>query len=174
MTSVPRYQHILFTTDLSQESRHAFAHALGLAVRYGAGLTILYVMEEVPQVKDQTFRDFLGPERWAEVRRDQEQEVRRLLIGKKREGSMIRSALQEMLADVRRDLGVEGSGTSDEVVVTHGDVVDAILQEVQTRGIDLMVMGYHARGRLEEAIAGSVSRSVLRKISIPVVLIKLP
>jgi hypothetical protein len=31
-----------------------------------------------------------------------------------------------------------------------------------------------ARGRLEEAIAGSVSRSVLRRVNVPVLLVKLP
>jgi nucleotide-binding universal stress UspA family protein len=35
-------------------------------------------------------------------------------------------------------------------------------------------MGYHARGRLEAAVSGSVSRSVLRKVHVPVLLVKLP
>jgi nucleotide-binding universal stress UspA family protein len=35
-------------------------------------------------------------------------------------------------------------------------------------------MGYHARGRLEEAIVGSVSRSVLRRTRVPVLLVRLP
>ena len=35
-------------------------------------------------------------------------------------------------------------------------------------------MGYHPRGRLEEAIIGSVSRSVLRRTRIPVLLVRLP
>jgi nucleotide-binding universal stress UspA family protein len=35
-------------------------------------------------------------------------------------------------------------------------------------------MGYHAKGRLEAAVAGSVSRSVLRKTEVPVLLVKLP
>jgi nucleotide-binding universal stress UspA family protein len=35
-------------------------------------------------------------------------------------------------------------------------------------------MGYHAKGRLEAALAGSVSRSVLRQVDVPVLLVKLP
>ncbi|HSO63140.1 MAG TPA: universal stress protein [Desulfobacterales bacterium] len=38
----------------------------------------------------------------------------------------------------------------------------------------LIVMGYHPRGRLEEAIIGSVSRSVLRRSKVPVLLVRLP
>jgi nucleotide-binding universal stress UspA family protein len=40
--------------------------------------------------------------------------------------------------------------------------------------VDLIVMGYHPRGRLEEAIVGSVSRSVLRRTQVPVLLVRLP
>ncbi|MBW2634922.1 MAG: universal stress protein, partial [Deltaproteobacteria bacterium] len=35
---------ILFATDLSESSRYAFAHAINMADRLGAGLTILHVM----------------------------------------------------------------------------------------------------------------------------------
>jgi nucleotide-binding universal stress UspA family protein len=174
MITAPQIKRILFTTDLSKETRQAFNYAVGLAFQYGAGLTILYVMEEVPQVHGEDFVDFLGKERWAEVRQSHEQEIRQLLIGKKREGSMIRSALEEMLSAAQDDMGPNRSHASDQVVVTQGDVVDCILHEIQANEIDLLVMGYHARGRLEEAIAGSVSRSVLRKVQVPVLLVKLP
>ena len=51
--------------------------------------------------------------------------------------------------------------------------MDCILHEAETRGVDLIVMGYHPRGRLEEAIVGSVSRSVLRHAKVPVLLVRL-
>jgi nucleotide-binding universal stress UspA family protein len=35
-------------------------------------------------------------------------------------------------------------------------------------------MGYHTKGRLEAALAGSVSRSVLRRADVPVLLVRLP
>ena len=63
---------------------------------------------------------------------------------------------------------------SEEVVVTQGDTVDCICQEAEARQVDLIIMGYHPRGRLEEAIIGSVSRSVLRRSRVPVLLVPLP
>lgn len=171
--AIPKIKKILFTTDLSKQTRHAFNYAVGLAIQYGASLTILFVMEDTPQVKSQDFEDFLGKKRWAEVRQSHEQEVRQLLIGKKREGDLIRQALGEMLAAAKDSLGRK-SVPSDEIMVTQGDVVDCILQEAQSQKVDLIVMGYHARGRLEEAVSGSVSRSVLRRINVPVLLVKLP
>ena len=58
-------------------------------------------------------------------------------------------------------------------MVTCGDVVDGIVTAARSRQIDLLVMGYHAKARLEAA-AGSVSCSMLRKVDVPVFLVKLP
>jgi len=172
-SSSPQVKKILFTTDLSKQAAHAFDYAVGLANRYGAGLTILFVLEDTPQVHGQDFKDFLGEKRWAELYKSYEEDVRKILIGKKHEGAMIQQALGEMLASAQGQLGGE-IRTTDEIVVTQGDVVDCIVNEVRSRQIDLIVMGYHAKGRLEAALAGSVSRSVLRKVDVPVFLVKLP
>ena len=59
-------------------------------------------------------------------------------------------------------------------IVTKGNVVTEILAETQARGIDLIVMGYHSRGKLEEAVVGSTTRRVLRQSKIPVLLVRLP
>jgi len=86
---------------------------------------------------------------------------------------MIRDALGEMYTETRK--GLPGSKPqAEEIVVTQGETVDCILHEAETRNVDLIVMGYHPRGRLEEAIIGSVSRSVLRRTRIPVLLVRLP
>lgn len=62
---------------------------------------------------------------------------------------------------------------TDEIVVANGNVVDEILAETQARGIDLIVMGYHSRGKLEAAMMGSTTRRVLRRSKIPVMLVQL-
>ncbi len=172
-SSIPQIKSILFTTDLSKQAGYAFDYAVGLSSQYGAGLTILFVMEDNPQVHAQDFKDFLGEKRWAEVRKSLEEEARQTLIGKKRESVMIRQKLEEMLAAAQGRLG--GSNRSpDRIVVTHGDVVECIVNEARANQIDLIVMGYHAKGRMEEAVTGSISRSVLRKTEVPVLLVKLP
>ena len=169
----PQIKKILFTTDLSQQTSYAFHYAVGLAAQYGASLTILFVMEDTPQVHSQDFKDFLGKERWDEIRQSHDQSTRQLLIGKKHEAAVIRQALEEMQAKAPES--TEGKQLrSDQILVTQGDVVDCILKEIQTNEIDLVVMGYHARGRLAEAVSGSVSRSVLRNVHVPVLLVKLP
>ena len=137
-----------------------------------APASILYVMEDVSPTQSASLQGFIGDERWKELRQSHEQEIRQILIGKKREGSMIREALGEMFAAAQKDLR-EKNLRSDDIVVTQGDAVDCILAEAEGRQVDLIVMGYHG-GRLEEAIVGSVSRSVLRRANVPVLLVRLP
>jgi nucleotide-binding universal stress UspA family protein len=170
---IPQIKKILFTTDLSQQTRHAFNYAMGLASQHGASITILYVMEDVSPAQSASLQGFIGDERWQQLRQSHEQEVRQILIGKKREGNLIREALREMVTAARKDLP-EKNLQADEIVVTQGDVVDCIVAEAESRQADLIVMGYHPRGRLEEAIMGSVSRSVLRRTRVPVLLVRLP
>jgi nucleotide-binding universal stress UspA family protein len=170
---LPQIKKILFTTDLSKQTRHAFNYAVGLASQYGAELTILYVMEDLSASQGANLQGFIGDERWQDLRQSHEQEIRQVLIGKRREGAMIRDALGEMYTETRK--GLPGSKPqAEEIVVTQGETVDCILHEAETRNVDLIVMGYHPRGRLEEAIIGSVSRSVLRRTRIPVLLVRLP
>jgi nucleotide-binding universal stress UspA family protein len=170
---LPNINKILFTTDLSNQTRHAFNYALSLALQYKASLTILYVMEEVSATQGANLQGFIGEERWQEIRQTHEQEARQVLIGKRKEGSMIREALGEMFMAAQKDL--QGTDLkTDEIVVTQGEAVECILQEAEGRQCDLIVMGYHPRGRLEEAIMGSVSRSVLRRAKVPVMLVRLP
>jgi nucleotide-binding universal stress UspA family protein len=170
---VPDIKKILFTTDLSKESRQAFDYAVSLADRYGASITILHVIEEVTAPASTYLQDFLGDERWQQIKDSHEQEARQILIGKRREGAMIREALGEFAEQAKAELGQAGV-VMDEVVVAHGHVVEEVLLEAQRRSCDLIVMGYHARGRLEEAVVGSTTRRVLRRSSIPVLLVRLP
>lgn len=170
---LPQIKKILFTTDLSQQTRHAFNYAAGLAHQYGATLTILYVMEDIPVPQSANLQAFIGGDRWKELQKSQELHVQQVLIGKKREGAMIREALGDMVTATQEELPGK-TLRSEEIVVTQGDPVDCISQEAEARQVDLVIMGYHPRGRIGEAIMGSVSRSVLRRSKIPVLLVPLP
>lgn len=170
---VPQIRKILFTTNLSMESRHAFDYAISLAVQYGASITILYVMEESYWSTDVYVKNILGEKKWSELRDNQEQEARQILIGKKKEGALIREALDEFCKEAERDHN-ECAFIMDEILVTRGVVVDEIIDTAKRTASDLIVMGYHVRGQFEEAIMGSTPRRVLRRSKKPVMLVRLP
>ena len=170
---LPQIKKILFTTDLTPQTQHAFNYAAGFAYQYGAALTILYVMEDIPIAESANLRAFIGSDRWRELQKSHEQHVQAILIGKKREGVLIRESLGDMVTAAQKGLPARGP-QPDEIVVIQGDPVDCIGQEAEARQVDLIIMGYHPRGRIGEAIMGSVSRSVLRRSRVPVLLVPLP
>jgi len=169
---VPQIKKILFTTNLSKESRLAFDYAISLAMQYGASITILHVMEETSWSSSAYVRNILGDKRWLELKETHEAQARQILIGKQKEGALIREALNEFCQEAEKD-HKECELVMDDIVVTHGIVVDEIVDIVQQRKCDLIVMGYHVRGKYGEAIHGSTTRRVLRSITIPVMLVRL-
>lgn len=170
---VPEIRKILFTTDLSQESRFAFDYAVSMAGRYGAKITILHVLEEPSQYASDHAKTLLGEDRWKQLQESHEQETRQMLIGKREDAAMIREALAEFREEAQKD-HMESESTMDEIVVARGNVVDEILSEAQNRNCDLIVMGYYARGKLQDALLGSTPRRLLRRSKIPVMLVRLP
>jgi nucleotide-binding universal stress UspA family protein len=170
---VPEIKRVLFTTDLSQSSRLAFDHAVGLAGRQGAGIVILHVMEEKAPYSDGYLKSFLGEDRWRQIEENRESEARQILSGKQREGLLIRQALSEFCESAKSELGQTALPT-EEIAVAKGNVVDEILAVAEGKGCDLIVMGYHIRGKLGEAFLGSTTRRVLRRSRIPVMLVRLP
>ena len=169
----PEIKKILFATDLSKNSRHSFNYAVSAADKYKATITILHVMEEVSPYASTHLKSFLGEDKWQELEKSHEQEARQILIGKKKEGAMIREALHEFCEEIQKE-HAECEIMTDEIVVARGNIVDEILVESQEREIDLIVMGYHSRGKLEETVVGSTTRRVLRRSNIPVLMVRLP
>lgn len=170
---VPEIKKILFTTDLSPSSRLAFDYAVSLADRYGAVITVLHVMEEVSHASNVHIKTFLGEKKYQELQESHEQEAKQILIGKRREGAMIKAALEEFCEAAQKDHD-ECEFMTDETVVTRGNIVDEILSVSRDIKSDLIVMGYNVRGKLQEAVLGSTTRRVLRRSQIPVMLVPLP
>lgn len=170
---IAEIQKILFATDLSAGSRQAFNYAATLAGRQGAGLVILHVMEEQSSSSSAYLKSFLGDQRWQQIKESQENAARQMLIGKQREGALIRETLGEFCEAAKAELGHPQLST-DDIIVTRGNVVDEILAIARDRSCGLIVMGYHTRGKLGEAFLGSTTRRLLRRGQIPVLLVRLP
>lgn len=168
---IPEIRRILFTTDLSPNADTAFKYAISIANRYCAELALLHVMEDVSASADARMKNFIGEDRWKEIKGSQEEEARQILIGKKKEGSVIRDALGEFCELVQNSSQTDVK--VDQINVVRGNVVDEILSESKRLDCDLIVMGYHIRGKIEEAVIGSTTRKVLRRSRIPVMMVQL-
>jgi nucleotide-binding universal stress UspA family protein len=164
---------ILYATDLSENARFAFAYAVSLADLYNAAITIIHVLPEVPALLDQSVIGYISAERWEEIKSKQLDEAKEALIGKKREHLAIKEALHQFSEDVKQDQ--KGAGfTTDEIIVERGNPVEKILKNAEERNCDLIVMGTHGHGTLEDVMLGSTARRVIRRSKMPVLVVRLP
>ena len=159
---IPEINKILYTTDLSKNARYAFSYAASLANRYGAGITILHVLEDIPS-SDSLVINIIGEKKWNELRKTNEQKVL----------ETIRERLEKFCADVSAELP-SCPFITDEIIVKIGNPVDEILLQAETSDCDMVVMGAHGHGIIADAMMGSTSRRVLRRCKKPVLVVRLP
>lgn len=142
-TAVTRvaFKNILFATDFSEVSQPALLHALAMAKRYDAKLTVMHVappetqipipMEPVPVEMD-----------WQKQRAAE---------------SMQRLELFDPLHLFPH-----------ETVLRQGAPWLEMADLIEARNIDLIVLGTHGRGVIGTLVLGSVAEEVLRHASCPV------
>lgn len=159
---ISNYKTILYSTDLSENSAHAFRHAISIAKTYDAKIHILHMMQEMDASVVSYVASVMGEERFAGMELDHEQEMR----------DQIRERLDRFASD-------ELAGHPEElarvasITVHHGNAVAGILSEADSLDVDLIVMGTHGKGPMKYAFLGSVAEKVLRKTLRPVMIIPL-
>jgi nucleotide-binding universal stress UspA family protein len=158
---IPEIRKILFTSDLTETSKHAYGYALSLAQRYSAEILFLYVMDETASSARSSFLD---PKIMEKVRNQAADEARISLSGKRRDMALVRSGIKQFCDfDVNDPSKAIEVSCASEVIVTEGDVVDKIIQTAQKYDCDTIVMGSRRRSALAEAMFGSVVKGVLRR-----------
>jgi len=164
---------ILYATDLFENARYAFAYAVSLANLYGAGLTLLHVLPEVPESLDAHIVGYISADRWAEIKQRHYNEARETLTRKRRDHVAIKEVLDQFCKDTKSDIK-ETPFVTDEILVVWGNPVEQILAQADEKNCDLIVMGTHGRGSLADAMIGSTARRVIRRSKKPVLVIRLP
>jgi nucleotide-binding universal stress UspA family protein len=116
-----------------------------LAAAVGASVTLLHVMAEPPAM----YADLV----------QLEEDVSQLLESKSELGTNLRRQKREL----------QRLGVSAEVRLRHGIVVDEVFAEVNEGNYDLIVTGTsQARGLLRHYIMGDLTRSILNRANVPV------
>ena len=145
------FKKILFCTDFSENSDHAFAYAFNLAGAYDASLLILHVIIEpvsyywsTPEGVDQ-----LIAKQTERVKEEINSRYLQRIEGLKHYEIFAREA--------------------DE-----GRTFYEIVQVAREESADLIVMGTHGRTGFDHLILGSTAENVVRKSPCPVFTVRLP
>ena len=161
---------ILYATDLSQNAYHAFAYAVDLAGRYAAKLSMLHVIEEIPDIDNKVI-GYISRKDWDEIKQRHESEARSSLTGKLVQS---RQPIAELLGQLGKDAQDGLAFKTGEILVKRGNPAEEILKQMDGQAFDLLVIGTHGLGGFADAMMGSTSRRVLRRCLKPVLAIRLP
>jgi nucleotide-binding universal stress UspA family protein len=139
------FKTILFATDFSDASELPLEYARSLAVRFGARLQLLHVLEEPFPMGSEVYVAELPEFR------------------------------ERRMADAQQRLGeimgrVAELDVTSEVLV--GSPARQIVQAALDNHADLIVMGTHGRGAVAHLLMGSVAERVVRTAPCPVLTVK--
>jgi nucleotide-binding universal stress UspA family protein len=159
---IPDYKKILYATDLSINSAHAFKHAISLARRYNAKITLLHVLPEVDASTMNYVATVMGEEKLAGLELEHKAEIKDEI--RRRLHKFAKEELIDHPEDVERIADIE---------VHYGNPVAHILQHADGLQADMIVLGSHGKGALKYAFLGSVAEKVLRKCHRPMLVVPL-
>lgn len=143
------FKTILFATDFSESSDHAFQYALSLARKFESRLGVIHVISEPVDL-----RGFYVPH----------------ISFDKLEEEIEQGALKMMEKFCRTH--VEGYAKVESFVVP-GIPYDEIIKKAAEINADLIVVGTHGRTGLDHVLFGSTAEKVVRKSAIPVMTIRI-
>lgn len=146
MAPTTREPVVLVAVDFSEPSKKALDHALALAARLGARIELLHVSERLRPLLSFSARNRAAVER---IQRENfaraERCMRELLPGKPP-------------VEIRTS-------------VVSGEPSEEIVRRAQRLKADLIVLASHGHRPLEQLALGSVAERVLRRSTLPVVLV---
>ena len=159
----PEIKRILYATDLSPNSTHAMRYASLIARQNKARLTILHVVEAPSPTTFALLSSYLEH---AEMKAKREEHIAYHI-------DQIRKRL-DLLCEKECRYDPELVARVENIEVREGFPAEEILKEAADSDCDLIVMGTHGKGPLENTFVGSVARQVLRRTRRPVFVVPLP
>jgi nucleotide-binding universal stress UspA family protein len=160
MTAIPKIDKILFATDLSENSNHAFEYAVALANLSGSEITVLHVLSDLPPNAELLLATILGYGSTAELKKKSKEQI---ILS-------IKAYLQDFCNAIINEIPA-CPVLVNNVVVVAGKPVDTILHHIRQSKCDLVVMGSRGHGLLKESLVGSTSRKVLKQSPKPVLIV---
>jgi nucleotide-binding universal stress UspA family protein len=155
---IPQIKTILFATDLSKNAAYAFYYAVHMAKRDGAKIVILHAVDPLPPMLI-SFEDFaykVAKDRWEDT-------VKKF-----------KERIQDISIKVDARTGISSVDLVSKILVRPGHPVEEILKVADEESCDVIVLGTHSRGFLQQTFLGSVSSSVLFRTRKPVFVVPLP
>ena len=152
---------ILFATDLSETARHAVKYACSIGNKYGAQVHAVHI---VPDVLDE-YSSGTGIDLSGLIDQTKKSELNQKNI------EIATSAIHERMKTTSQKVLEEIPHcplSEERIIVKAGNPVDEIVKIAKEQNFDLIIMGTHGHGELEELMVGSTASGVILKSKVPV------
>jgi nucleotide-binding universal stress UspA family protein len=146
---VIKLKRVLVPTDFSDSARHAFRYGLSFAKEYEAELVLLHVVENLTV----GYASDLFPVPMAEVF----QEI----------SGYAKAELAKLAEEAR------GRGVQVSELVVQGKPSAEIIRHATENAVDMIVLGTHGKGMLDQALFGSTTERVVRRAPCPVLSVRM-
>ena len=168
-------KHILFASDLSTNMKEVFKHAVSLSTLSDAGIIVLHVMEEAGKNTERRVQRVFGETLYNAIRSEQKAGARNLLTGKNVDALGIKQAIAGFLEDKEGcPSDLEISSPIEKILVTESkSIADEITRTAVEEECDVIVMGGGHHSFIENAIGDNIARKVLKRTSVPVLVVPL-
>jgi nucleotide-binding universal stress UspA family protein len=154
MNLLPDIKKILYCTRIGPNSAYIYRHAMALAEKFDAAITVLHVMETLTPDQEARINGYIGPDSIHDVVEHEEKDA------------LVR--IKQHLNSFCSRLGEENSCS-----LRVEKIFVAVKQSV-TMGADVIVIGAHAHSSIMETLLGSTTQKVIRKSAIPVLVVQVP
>ncbi len=125
---IPEIKKILYTTDLSENARYAAGYAASIANRYGAGITVIHVLEQLSPYRESLVVNVVGNAKWHEIMKRNETEFH--------------EKFRKKVEDFCEEMASEDPNCPfiiDNTIIKAGNPVETILDEVEKGDYVLVV-----------------------------------
>lgn len=157
---------ILYTTNLSENARLAFAYAVYLAHKFGARITILNILTNSSDLA----AGYIGEDEWQKVQAKYLPVEKAVFMGEREKAAAVREALQQFVDNARNEENLAPFAVDEIIVEKNGSPVEAIVRISEEKACDLIVMGCRetAPFTFVDSMIGSTAARVLERSKIPV------
>ena len=156
-------KRILYATDLSENSVHAFGYAINLANKFDAEITILHVIDRMMDISVNMVGVYVNEKEF-------EGNFQKGITHITEEiNNRLKKFIDKKVVDDPESAGIVAS-----IEICQGYPADEIIKQADDLHCDLIVMGTHGKGIVSQAFFGSVAKRVLRRVRKPVFIVPLP
>jgi nucleotide-binding universal stress UspA family protein len=165
-------KNILFISDLTTNMKLVFEQAVTLATCQETEIIVLHVMEEDPS-SEKRIRMAFGEQLYEDLKSEQKNSTRNILIGKNIDALKIRQAITGFFENVAPDQkSNQNNSLIKKTLVAEGrSIIDEIISTITEENCDMIVMGCRQQGLLSEAMGDKLVRKVLKRSSVPVMVV---